>query len=415
MPVRRPTAWLAFACVLCFAVDAAPADVITLNGGGGVQGKIVPSGNSKTVALRTSGGALIVFERQEVKNVKRAANPSQKTAAARRQLSPKEKAWMSKVHALLERAASSYPDQRRRATSDLLKINDENAIPALAHYLATSPNDESRRFFSTVLQSIPGRNAVYWLVQQSLLDPSPYVRDAARKAIGDRGDLARPLYIEVLKLRNPDLASLAAKGIAEIGDPNGESVPYLIDAMIFKTMREVVTSQPTKVMDADVLGAINLQNQLDAQSQAAASPPRISATAPGRSGEVVMGGNALGNSNISQFPLEGPMNIPVFTGRKGLTTFSGTSLTAPVTMWDIMNTPLQYSTKLQREKSLNEAVHDTLVHITGQQLGNNPGTWRRWWLNQLKNRALEKPKTGDRVIPKSTDSSPDSSDTPRPR
>ena len=269
MPVQcrpRPTAWLAFACVLFFAVDAAPADVITLNSGGGVQGKIVPSGNSKTVALRTSGGALIVFERQAVKNVKRAANPPQKTAAARRQLSPKEKAWMSKVHALVARREFGPRSTPAMATSELLKINDENAIPALAHYLATSSNDESRRFFSTVLQSIPGPNAVYCLVHQSLFDPSPYVRDAARKAIGDRGDMARPLYIEVLKLRDPDLASLAAEGIAEIGDPNGDSNKsrHLIDAMIFKTMREVVTSQPTKVMDADVLGAINLQNQLDA-------------------------------------------------------------------------------------------------------------------------------------------------------
>ncbi|HUE14392.1 MAG TPA: hypothetical protein VMR25_09535, partial [Planctomycetaceae bacterium] len=84
---------------------------------------------------------------------------------------------------------------------------------------------------------------------------------------------------------------------------------------------------------------------------------------------------------------------------------------APVTMRDIMNTPLQYSTGLEREKNVNQAVYDALVQITGQQLGNNLGNWRRWWANQLKNRSLQKPKSDDQVISKPTGSP----DRPLPR
>jgi hypothetical protein len=82
-----------------------------------------------------------------------------------------------------------------------------------------------------------------------------------------------------------------------------------------------------------------------------------------------------------------------------------------VTLRDIFNTPIEYSTALVRENNVNSAVYDTLTQITGQQLGNNVGNWRRWWANQLRNRALQKPKTGDRVISKPT-SSPDASHVP---
>jgi hypothetical protein len=420
---QRLAAWVAVASLISFAVNALSADVITLNGGGTAHGKVVASGNPKTVALKTSAGALIVFDRQAVKNVKRGADPQPKSpaskAAAKPQLTPEEKAWMPKVHSLVERVYGPDRDQSRRADSDLLKIDDENAIPALTRYLAASRNDESRRHFSMILANIPGSKAVYYLVKQSLFDRSPNVRDAARKAIGsERADLARPLYIAALKSGEPNLSSLAAKGIAEIGDPNGDSVAYLIDALVFQTTRLVATSQPSRVMDAGVLADINLQNQLDAQALAAANAPpavrtpgqiRVGASLESSSGGI--SSSPLAYANVTQPPLSGPMNPPMFGAHNPQTKNPAVTTSAPVTLRDIFNTPIEYSTALVRENNVNSAVYDTLTQITGQQLGNNVGNWRRWWANQLRNRALQKPKTGDRVISKST-GSPDAARLP---
>jgi hypothetical protein len=415
----RLAAWVACATLLSFAVDGLSADVITLNGGGTAHGKVVPSGSSKTVALTTSAGTLIIFDRKAVKGVKRGADPQQKTAAkaAKRQLTPEEKAWLPKVRSLVERAYGPDRDQSRRAVSELLKIDDENAIPALARNLAASRNDESRRFYSTVLHSIPGSKAVYCLVEQSLFDRSPNVRDAARKAIGtERADLARPLYIQALKAGNPNLASLAAKGIGEIGDPNGDAVPYLIDSLIFQTVHVVATSRPA--VDADALAAIQLQDQLNAESQlaantppAAARPDRISSGSLPYSSAGGIPSSPLATADITHPPTMGPIYPPMFGAPNPQIKNPAVISSAPVTMRDIMNTPLQYSTGLEREKNVNQAVYDALVQITGQQLGNNLGNWRRWWANQLKNRSLQKPKSDDQVISKPTGSP----DRPLPR
>jgi hypothetical protein len=278
-----------------------------------------------------------------------------------------------------------------------LKIDDENAIPALSRYLAANPNEESRQFYSKILRNIPGSKAVYCLVWQSIFDQSSNVRDAARKAIGsERSDLARPLYIQALRLGDRDLASLAAKGIAEIGDPNGDSVPYLIDALVFQTVRVVVTSPAVRVLDLD---DINLQNRLNAGAQAAANAPPVLRVPA--SGGMIVGGNGFGIANISQFPLEGPFYPPMFGANNPQVKQPAITTTAPVTMRDILNTPVQYSTGLAREMNVNPVVHDTLMQITGQKLGPNIVPWRRWWANQQNNRALQKPKTADRPISQS--------------
>jgi hypothetical protein len=402
--------------VLVFlAAGTLAADVVTLNGGGKVQGNVVASGNSKTVAVLTSTGTLVVFDRDAVKTVKRVPVPAQKTAsgkknAAKPKLTAGEEAWMPKVRSLVGRLFGPDRDQSRRAASDLLKIDDENAIPALTRYLAANPNEESRQFYAKILRNIPGSKAVYCLVWQSLFDRSAIVRDTARKAIGsERGDLARPLFIQALRQGDRDLASLAAKGIAEIGDPNGDSVPYLIDAMVFQTVRVVATSPVVKVMDADVLADINLQNQLDAEARAAANAPppirvprsevRVGAEPIDRASS--MGGSPLGFANITHPPTMGPIFPPMFGANNPQIKQPAITTSAPVTMRDILNTPVQYSTGLAREMNVNPAVHDTLMQITGQKLGPNIVPWRRWWANQQNNRALEKPKAADRPISQS--------------
>lgn len=416
MFVRRlqpPAAWVIGACLLFLGARSVSADVVTLKSGGTAQGKVVSSGSPNTVALKTSAGALIVFERQAVKNVKRTGGPPQKgpagKTAARPQLSSKEKAWMPKVHSLVERADGPDRDQSRRARTELLNIDDENAIPAIARYLGTSPNDDYRRFYASILRNIPGTRAVYCLVSQSLFDPKQNVRDAARKAIGEkRADLARPLYIAALKAGDPNVASLAAKGIAEIGDPNGETIPYLIDAMVFQTVRVVATSPVTKVIDGDALAEIALQHQLDAEARIAANAPPISRMPASQIrvgqgpnyGSASMGGSPLGYANVTIPPLEGPMFPPMFGAHNPQIKDPAILVSGRVTLGDIANLAPRYSTGLVRETNVNPSVYDTLTKITGEQLGTNVGNWRRWWANQQKNRTLQKPKTGDRPLSK---------------
>ena len=120
--------------------------------------------------------------------------------------------------------------------------------------------------------------SVYFLVAHSLYDRSPKVRETARKAVVLQASLARPYYIEALKSRDPGLASLAAKAIVEIGDPNGETVPYLIDTLSFQTLREVVTSKVTQPLDGARVAEIALQQQDYALAQAALNAPPVKIT-----------------------------------------------------------------------------------------------------------------------------------------
>jgi hypothetical protein len=412
--LRRGAAWSAGACLLCFAADPVWADTVTLKAGGAVHGKVVTSHAPNSVALETAKGGLIVFNRVDVKSVQRAQNTAAKPAAIgaakNAQLTPQEKAWMSKIRLLVERANGPDPDRRRKAISDLLNVSDEAAIPALTRHLATSRNDREREFYATVLRNIPGQKAVYFLVRLSMVDGSPAVREAARKAIGEeRADLARPLYIQILKVGNPILASLAAKGIGEIGDPHGDAVPYLIESLIFRTARVVATSQAQAVLDAGRLGEINYQNQLNAEAQAAANappyvPPPKSQMRVGENlmGNVQsMGGSPMGYANITIPPTMGPMFPPMFGAHNPQIKDPAIQVSSPVTLADIMNTPSRYSTSLVGENNVNPAVYDTLVQLTGQQFGSNLPNWRRFWANQLKNRALKEPKSRDRVISKS--------------
>jgi hypothetical protein len=205
------------------------------------------------------------------------------------------------------------------------------------------------------------------------------------------------------------LASLAAKGIAEIGDPNGDSIPYLIDAMVFQTVRVVATSPAVKVIDLGVLDAINYQNQLDAEAQAAANAPpalriRVSEAGGGERSTTTassMGGSPLGYGNVTIPPMSGPIFPPMFGANNPQIRAPAIVTSAPVTLRDIANMPIQYSTGLARETDINPAVYDTLTQITGQKLGPNVVSWRRWWANQQHNRALQKPKTADRPISQS--------------
>jgi hypothetical protein len=422
------------AYVLCTSPPLLRADSITLNSGrvltgnivtgNVVTGNVVAGGGSQTVSLRTSAGLLVVFDRQEVQSIKRAGTPPTnnlanqpgkkpvRQARAKSQLTREQQAWMAKVRSLVDRAYGTQSQQRRRATTELLKIEDENALPALERYLANSPDAQAREFFAKVLRGMPGTKALYRLVYQSLTDRSPAVREAARKAIGpERSDQARSLYRQALKMGNINLVSLAARGIAEIGDPKGETVPYLIEALFYENGRLVGADTPHRDIDLYRIEGIKFENvvndpwqaYLDEMAQGAAARAAINASPRGH----IMTTQDMTNT-ILQEPAINAITPPMFGARNQQVRFGDFTETAQVHLGNIYNTPLRYTVKGISVNNVNQAVYDTLVQLTGQKLGTNKSNWRRWWASQLKNRAAKQPnpKPGDgstdRVISKSS-------------
>jgi hypothetical protein len=231
-----------------FSARPVQTDVVTLSTGGQVHGTLAPGSSPKgnrPVAIVTGTGGVVTFNRDAVLKVQRGGLPASKTAGAsnRVHLSPEEQAWMPKIASLVSRLFDDDANQRRRARTKLSQINDRAAIPALTQYLARSSSAEARQLYISIVHTLPGQTPAYYLVALSLFDPSPQVRDEARSSIGpDKAEAARVMYIEALKTRDSDVASRAAKGIAAIGDPQKDAVPYLIDTLIYQNPRPEVWS-----------------------------------------------------------------------------------------------------------------------------------------------------------------------------
>jgi hypothetical protein len=356
----RFTPWPVFLLALLAASSPAGADVVTLNSGAAMHGNVIASHN--TVAVRTSSGALVVFERDAVKHIQRGANPTPKPGAARAgsaksRFSAAQEAWMPKVRSLVSRLFGANREQSNRARRDLLRIDDLDALPALGRYLGSLPNEEARVLYTVVLRNMPGQTPVYDLVRMSLFDPSQLVRGEARKAIGpDRADSARRLYIEVLKFSGPDLASLVALGLGEIGDPNGDSIPYLIDHLSYRATRL------EKVLPDYVYFGAALEGMRCGDLLYSVVP--LKANAPGAGVQTALS--------------------PVLNGA------------APTYRY--------HHPDLVAHDYENPAVLDALVKITGQQppaFGYNNENWHRWWANEKKNRDMRK-TTATRVAEKTT-------------
>jgi hypothetical protein len=250
-PMHTSTGLRSAICVGCavgvFGFCArARADEVTLQSGATIRGHVselqLPD-HSKAVEIRASSGALVVLERDSVKQIKRGASagPKPAQAANKPRLTAKEQAWMAKVRGLVSRFSSGDASQRRRAADELLKIRDPDALPAQTRYLQQNSDEDLRRIYVSILREMPGSNTVYYLVGQSLFDSSAQIRQLAREAIGsERADSARTLYIFALKLRDANLATRAALGIQEVGDPNGDAIPYLIEALVHEGERAII-------------------------------------------------------------------------------------------------------------------------------------------------------------------------------
>jgi hypothetical protein len=248
---RNRIAWLVAVAVIQSAPGFSVADVITLKSGGAVRGTIVAR-SPVDLAVRTQTDALIVVELDAIQQIGLASSAAvpkhtfaRKSAmgsahSGRRRPTAQEQAWLGRVRSLAGRLFSDDDARSRQARGELLAIVDPAALPAVCRYLQSAPSMGARQLFVAVVRQIPGDESTGLLVMQSLGDPSPGVRAEARKAIGpERAAAARRMYIECLRSGSPGYSGVAAQGLAEIGDPQVDSVPYLIEALVEHTTQEL--------------------------------------------------------------------------------------------------------------------------------------------------------------------------------
>jgi hypothetical protein len=422
------------------------ADNVKLDGGGSLSGSVTTG--SKTVAVRTKTGALIVFDRAEVKQVTRGHAGPPKTGNTavggaaktqppkKRKLTDEEDAWMPKVHGLVSRLYGHDREKSQQARNALFKIDDADAIPALSTYLGSSRDEEARHFYVVILHNIKGPKPVYYLVALSLYDPSPQIRSEARKALReDQYDSARILYLAALRAGHPHLTRVAAIAIGEIGDPRGDSVPYLINALIsygtVATMTEpaqygllytiTVTATPGlsfsgltfnapnsgMVYTGSTVSPMYLTPAGVAEAQAALKK----VTGPGQS--LGIGGTiylqAPGFFPGGQFGKDFTPNskgMPDVELKESSKVGAGPPPGSQMMGGDTYAIPVIGMTSAAHEKRIkgradHPEVLNALLKITDQKYpghGFNQDRWRSWWATEKANRDLQKPPASDRVI-----------------
>jgi hypothetical protein len=392
--MRNSSGWRLVTCPACgiaisLLASRAAADDVTLNNGATLRGRATETrlaDHTRAVEIRTSSGGLIVLERDAVKQIKRGAATAQNAGgnpkSNKPRLTAKEQAWMTKVRSLVAHLSSDDRDQSRRARLQLLNINDPDALPALVRYLEQNPDEELRHLYVAILRELPGPNTVYYLVKQSLFDPSIQIREQARQAIGPaRADGARILYIYALKLHSSNLATRAALGIQEVGDPHGDAIPYLIEALVHVGSHVLTLHEELAWFEYDPpvppIGAPTGLRLISVH----AGPAWF-----GQMGDGFVGGSVpqishvrVGGQSQPPQPPQGPL---------------GTLMQAAG--------PSRSTIVLDRDG--NPAVLDTLVKLTDHtksSFGYNRDSWRRWWANEKANRDLQKRPT-DKPISRPT-------------
>jgi hypothetical protein len=424
MGVRRR--WVApLTATSLFLVSAAPlcADNVKLDGGGSLNGSVTTG--SKSVSVRTATGGVVIFDRTDVKQITHGRTAPPKTAGGkpelkRRKLTAEEEAWMPKVRTLVSRLYGSERARVQQARESLLNIRDPDALPALSTHLGSSHNEEARHLYVAVLHSIKGPKPVYYLVALSLFDASPAIRSGARKAFrDDQLDSARLLYTAALRSGPPKLARIAAIGLGEIGDPRGDAIPYLINALIsYGTVATMTEPAQYGVLYTNTIYAtpglkMNDPSLIYVGQTGGSSTMPVYLGAPnmtnGQAAQAMSGVRNLGQPAAGPPASSSAANFShVNINAKGSTTQmggSGTYLVTPAVA-DMYEQPIVAQVAPAHEKKIRGKVDhpevlDALLKITDQKYpgyGYNQDRWRNWWTNEKANRDLQKPAAPDRVI-----------------
>jgi HEAT repeat protein len=194
-----------------------------------------------------------------------------------------EKAWFKRVYVLHSWLHGSYDNKRVDALRELEKIEDADAVPALARSFRNDSSESYRIVYVRLLgrlQSIKATEALAW---QSLQDDSASVRQEALAGVGN-GDRTAALgyYVRSLRDKSNPIVLRSAMALGEYGDAH--VIPNLIDALVTEhmhiiTVPQVVASGLSFNADGSVGGSgTNLPPQIEGMlrsGQATMQDPNI--------------------------------------------------------------------------------------------------------------------------------------------
>ncbi len=244
-----------------------------------------------------------------------------------------EQDWTERVRNWSYALSSSEPEKRRRGHTQLLKISDPNAIPALNKVLRSSEDEERRSLYVKILTRMPGVGPVHLLVEQSLFDTSKKVRVEAQEAISPQvREAACPIYARELRNSDDEVVRRAGRMLEKIGDES--VVSALIDAII--TTHQV----PQNVVDNSNTYGFNPHNPKAGDQNMLPLPPDVA-------GKMLTG----------QYPNGVTYNTPA--GDPPLNS--------------------RVRTIMVDREFRNPEVLSALESLTKQSLGYDKNQWRRWW------------------------------------
>lgn len=243
-----------------------------------------------------------------------------------------EQDWTERVRNWTYSLGSTDPEKRRRGRTQLLKIGDRNAIPALNKILRTSEDEGRRSLYVKILSRIPGPDPVPFLVEQSLFDASKTVRIDAQDAVTPQlRDAACPLYARELRNSDNEVVRRSGRMLEKIGDES--VVSALIEAIV--TTHQV----PVDVVDNS--------NTYGFNRNGSKGDPNVLPLPPDVAGKLATGQYPNGVTFAS------PSGEPAVNPR--------------------------VKTMMVNREFRNPEVLSALESLTKQTFGYDKDQWRRWW------------------------------------
>jgi hypothetical protein len=241
-----------------------------------------------------------------------------------------ERKWFKQVRLWHTWLTGSNPERSRRGLDELQRIDDPNAVRALANFLGDDDDERVRELLVKILSRIPGPKPASLLVDTSLHDANSGVRAAALEvAVKNQRDMVRPLYIRALKSPLNETVRRAGAALRQIGDE--ASVPALIEALVTTHRYRVKTVDRSSTISLSVGGSF--------------APP---------DGTVALPPDVAAGALLGQYP-------------NGL--ILDNSRMSP--------RPVRYVTVRRHER--NPEVLAALENLTGQSLEYDEAAWRLWW------------------------------------
>ncbi len=242
-------------------------------------------------------------------------------------VSEAEKAWFKRVRMWHGWLDGERPERRIDAVTELRRIHDPDAVPALARSFKAAENEEHRQMYVEILAKITGDKPIQSLVLQSLWDESRTVRETSvRGLLGRDVSKALPLYLRALKNSVNLVVNRAGEALGVIG--NESVVPNLIEALVTKHTYTMLVPEPPPGLPTDGSGMVPVGTQV--------LPPNI---------ELLLATGRIPGAIIQQYPPVGPRVREV---------------------------------TVEKDEE-NIGVLNALALLTGENMGYDEPAWRRWY------------------------------------